>query len=401
MIDLYSPEFRRNPFPFYAEIRERLPLMKDPQSGAWMILDYDGVKSALTAHQQFSSEMKHAGRGNPEWIIFMDPPRQQRLRGLVSRAFTPKAIAELEPLIREISRRLLRKVAKRGEMELVEEYAAPLPMMVIAEMIGIPAGDWTRFRRWSDTILKLSYTVKADAQADEAITDYASLKGEMHPHLRAVIEERTAVPEDDLMTRLVQAEVDCQRLTESEIIGFIELLIVAGQETTSNLIVNAVLCLSEFPEQRARLKAEPALLGSAIEEVLRYRSPVQWLFRATTCDVEMHGQTIPKGALVIPLVGSANRDPRQFADPELFDVGRSPNAHIGFGHGVHFCLGVELSRLEARVALPDLMEHLGEIEVDAGAAWEPRSALHVHGPARLPIRFRRESEEVTSSIHQL
>ena len=252
MIDLYSPEFRRDPFPYYAQIRERMPLFKEPQSGAWMMFDYDGVKSALTDHQQFSSEMKYAGRGNPEWIIFMDPPRQQRLRGLISRAFTSRAIAMLEPRIQEISRRLLGKVANRGAMDLVEDYAAPLPMMVVAEMIGMPAGDWARFRRWSDAILKLSYTVQAGAQADEAVMNYSSIKGEMHPHMRAVIEERRTTPEDDLMTGLVQADLDGQKLTESEILGFVELLLVAGQETSSNLISNAVLCLSEFPRSNAR-----------------------------------------------------------------------------------------------------------------------------------------------------
>lgn len=385
MIDVFSPEVRRNPFPLYAQVREHMPVILEPRSGAWMIFDYEGVKAALTDHQRFSSSMEHAGRSNPDWIIFMDPPRQQQLRALVSRVFTPKAVAELEPRIREFSRMLLDKVVGNGAMDVVEEYAAPLPMMVIAEMIGIPAEEWARFRRWSDTILKLSLTLQAGAEASAAVAEYVALKEEMHPYLAALMYGGVR---RGLLARLVDANVEGEELTEREIIGFIELLIVAGQETTSNLIANAVLCLSEFPEQRARLKVYPDLLETAIEEVLRYRSPVQWVFRAATQDMEMHGQTIPKGKLVLPMVGSANHDPRHFEEPEMFDIGRNPNPHLAFGHGVHFCLGAALSRLEARVALPDLMERLGEMEVDSAAAWEPRAALHVHGPARLQVRMQ-------------
>lgn len=385
MIDLYSPEVRRNPFPVYAQIRERTPLVEEPGSRTWMVFDYDSVRMVLMDHERFSSAMSHAGRGNPEWIIFMDPPRQPKLRSLVSRAFTPNAVAEMEPRIREISRGLLDKVADRGTMDLVEEYAAPLSMMVIAEMIGIPSEHWARFRRWSDCILKLSHTIEVGARADAAVMEYVSVKEEMYPYLTARMYGGPG-REEGLLKRLVDTEIDGEHLTLQETIGFIELLIVAGQETAANLIANAVMCLSEYPEQRERLKARPALLNLAIEEVLRFRSPVQWLFRATTCDVEMHGQTIPEGKLVIPVLGSANRDPVYFLQPEKFDVGRNPNPHLAFGHGIHSCMGSTLSRLEARVALSDLMERLGDIDVVPGTL-EPRSALHVHGPARLPVRF--------------
>lgn len=387
MIDLYSPDFRRNPFPIYAQIRENTPVLHDPRSGSWMILDYEGVKQVLADHERFSSSMTNAGRGNPDWFIFMDPPRQPRLRGLITRAFTPRALTELEPRIRELSRSLLDKVAGRRTMDLVADYATPLPMMVIAGMIGIPSEDWTQFRRWSDAMLKLSHTLSAGAQAEAAVAEYRTTKAEMHPYFAAIIQQRLAVPQDDLLTRLLAAEFEGERLTESEILGFIELLLIAGQETTSNLIANSILSFGEFPEQRARLLNSPQLLGAAIEEVLRYRSPVQWAFRATTCDVEVHGQTIPKGTLVLPIVGSANRDPRQFSKPDTFDIERNPNAHVAFGHGIHFCIGATLSRLEARIALPDLFERLGEFELDSSEPWTPRSALHVHGASRMQIRF--------------
>jgi cytochrome P450 len=192
---------------------------------------------------------------------------------------------------------------------------------------------------------------------------------------------------DALLARLVEAEVDGERLTQREILGFVQLLLVGGQETTVNLINNAVLCLIENPDQLARLRAAPDLLPSAIEEVLRYRSPLQWMPRATTCDIEMHGRVIPAGKVVLPMMGSANRDPRQFPDAGRFDIARTPNPHLAFGHGIHACLGAPLARLEAQIALADFLGRVDEFELATDAPWEPRQALSVHGPSRLLIRF--------------
>lgn len=386
MIDLSSPAFRRNPFPIYRQLRAVAPVLYEPQSGAWLLFDYESVKLALTDHERFSSDTAVAGRGNPEWIFFMDPPRQTRLRALISRAFTSRAVAELEPRIRSLSTQLLDDVVESGAIDFVAQYATPLPMMVIAELIGIPPSEWARFRVWSDGILKLSHTLSAGAAATAAIMEYAAVKAELSFYVLSIIEQRKSSPKDDLITRLVQAELDGERLTESEIIGFVELLLVAGQETTSNLISNAILCLSDEPGQRAQLASDPDGWPAAIEEVLRYRSPVQWLFRATRCDVEMHGQTIPAGKLVLPVLGSANRDPHNFFDAERFEATRTPNPHIAFGHGIHFCIGAALARLEARIALTDVFGRLKGIEL-AADDWTPRDALHVHGPASLPVRF--------------
>jgi cytochrome P450 len=198
---------------------------------------------------------------------------------------------------------------------------------------------------------------------------------------------RRSAPKDDLLTRLLHAEVDGERLTEEEILGFFQLLLEGGQETTANLINNAILCLVENREQLARLRAAPDLLPSAIEEVLRYRSPLQWVMRTPRRNVEVHGQTIPAGKLVLAVLGSANRDPRQFPDAGRFDIARDPNPHIAFGQGLHFCLGAPLARLEARIALADLLQRLKGLELAGNEPWEPRKALHVHGPARLPIRY--------------
>jgi cytochrome P450 len=203
-----------------------------------------------------------------------------------------------------------------------------------------------------------------------------------------LIAQARSVRLDALLARLVEAEVDGERLTQEEILGFVQLLLVGGQETTVNLINNAVLSLLEHPDQLALLRATPELLPSAIEEVLRYRSPFQWMTRATTREVELHGQIIPAGKLVLPVMGAANRDPRQFPDANRLDIRRDPNPHIAFGHGIHACLGAPLARLEARIALGDFLERVDTFELASNEPWEPRKALQVLGPTRLPIRFK-------------
>lgn len=235
--------------------------------------------------------------------------------------------------------------------------------------------------------MRLSYARSGGEEAERAGRDFKAVTAEMSAYLAGMIERRRSAPQDDLLTRLIGAEVDGQRLSLQEILGFFQLLLVAGQETTANLINNAVLCLLEHPAQLAQLRAEPALLPLAIEEVLRYRSPLQWVMRTPRRNIEMHGQTIPAGNLVLPMIGSANRDPRQFHEADGFNIARDPNGHVGFGHGIHFCLGAALSRMEARVAVTDLLERLKSFELAGNRLWEPRQALNVLGPASLPIRF--------------
>jgi cytochrome P450 len=389
MKDIFSAEMRRNPYPAYEEMRGASPVFHLVPFDLWMIFDFEGVKRALVDHDSFSSDLKHAaGSGNPgEWFIFFDPPRHTKLRALISKAFTPRVVTNLEPRIRELSRQLLDPLTARGEMDLAVDFAVPLPMRVIAEMLGVPAADWPRYKRWSDTILKLANTFAKDEEAARTIAEYRAVSAEMRACLPELIAQRRAAHQDDLLTRLVEAEVDGERLTPDEVLGFVQLLLVGGQETTANLINNAVLCLIEHPDQLARLRAAPELLPSAIEEVLRYRSPLQWMPRATRRDVEMHGQIIPAGKLVLPMIGTANRDPQQFRDPGRFDITRDPNPHIAFGLGVHACLGGPLARLEARIALTDFLERIERFELASAEPWEPRKALSVHGPSRLPIRF--------------
>ncbi|HZU27433.1 MAG TPA: cytochrome P450 [Bryobacteraceae bacterium] len=388
-MDFFSDELRRNPYPAYDQLRRVAPIAHNPAAACWMILDYECARAALKDSDTFSSSLATSiARPTPQWFIFFDPPRHTRLRGLIMRAFTPKMVAGLEPRIRDLSAELLDAVVDRGEMDLATDFAVPLPMMVIAGMIGIPAEDWARFRRWSDSILKLSYTLTAGAVATAATQEYFAVTAEMKAWLPALIDQRRASPGDDLLTNLVHAELDGERLTEDEILAFVQLLLIAGNETTSNLINNAVLSFIENPEQMARLRRTPELLPWAIEEVLRYRSPLQWVFRGTTRDFEFRGHTIPAGQLVLVMLGAANRDPAQFAEPDRFDITRDPNPHLAFGHGIHFCVGAPLSRMEARIALGDLLQRTDNLELASTKPWEPRKALHVLGPASLPVRFQ-------------
>jgi cytochrome P450 len=391
MMNLFSDDVRRNPYGLYDQIRSVSPLFHEPEGDIWAIFDYEGARRALSDHEVFSSHLATAANHpTPQWMVFMDPPRHSKLRALITKAFTPRVVAGLEPRIRSLARELLDKNMERGVMDLAGDFSIPLPMMVIAGMIGIPPEDWPRFRRWSDAILKLSHTVRGmkTEEAESSAQDYFAVTAEMKAYLPGLIEPRLKNPQDDLLTKLIEAEVDGVRLSEDEILGFFQLLVVGGQETTTNLINNAILCFMENPEQLARLRAGPEGLPLAIEEVLRYRSPFQFIYRGTLQDVEMHGKTIPKGKLVLVMLGSANRDPKHFKEPNRFDITRDPNPHLAFGHGIHFCIGAPLSRLEARVALPEIFNRMQQFELAENTPWEPRKSLHVHGPTRLPIRFQ-------------
>ena len=418
-MDFFSEEMRRNPYPLYAQMREAAPLLNLPQFDLWLIFDYEGVKRAINDHAEFSSAASQ-GRLKPfDWLIFSDPPRHTKWRAIIMRAFTPRMIDNLERRIRELSRELLDRamvgaasgstelaevraaqtdaevrlgppdLREQGRMDLAADYAAQLPLLVIAEMLGIPLSDRPQFKRWSDAILGLAITLTGGEKSVRALDQFSTAVLEMRPYVAMQVERRRAEPTDDLLSRLVEAEVDGERLTEDEILGFFQLLLLAGSETTTNLINNAMLCFIEHADQYERLQAAPVLIPSAIEEVLRYRSPVQAVFRKTTADVALHGQMIPQGSLVLPMIGSANRDAKQFVEPDRFDITRDPNPHIAFGHGPHFCLGAPLARLEARIALEDLFARLDNVRLASDEPWVPREALHVYGPSRLPIVFER------------
>lgn len=391
-MDIFSDENRRDPYPLYARMRSVAPVLKvPPPFNAWLIFDYDGVRRAVNDHESFSSAVPAPGN----WFAFKDPPRHTKLRALISKAFTPRTVSDLEPFIRELSRSLLDRVFDRGEMDLAGDFAVPLPMRVIAQIIGIPGTDWPRFKAWSDSILKISYARDGTDEAKRVMQEFAEVTAAMNEYLSAMIVARRESPRDDLLSNLIAAEVDGQRLSQDEILGFFQLLVVAGQDTTANLINNAVLCLLENPRQLELLRSDMQFLPSAIEEVLRYRAPIQWVMRTPRQEIELSGETLSPGQLVLAMIGSANRDSKYFDRSEEFDITRDPNPHIAFGHGIHFCLGAALARMEARIALTHLFERTSDLERLNSDPWEPRRALHVHGPTHLPIRFQPRSGERT------
>lgn len=387
MREFLSEEVRRNPFPLYAKLREAGGVVREPTSGLVLVADYENVKRVLMDHETFSSAA--AGGGAPaEWMLFLDPPRHTKLRALVSRAFGGPAVAGLEPQIRRISKELLRpwleRAGKEGPvtMDLASYYAVPLPLMVIAGMLGAPMADWPRFRAWSEATMGLIHMLTPGADAQAAVGAFRTVHGEMDAFVARLADERRAAPRDDLLTRLVHAEENGERLSHAEILGFFQLLLLAGHETTANLIGSAVLCMLAQPDAGVRL--DPRYIPPAIEEVLRWRSPVQMSFRVARRDVTLGGQAVSEGSLVLAMIGSANHDERVFAMAEAFDIGRSPNPHLAFGSGLHSCIGAPLARLEARVALTDA---LALPNLARAGEWKPREAFHVHGPSELPVRF--------------
>ncbi|HEU0035908.1 MAG TPA: cytochrome P450 [Kofleriaceae bacterium] len=389
-MSLFDDNMRRDPYPVYERMRAASPVFHFAPADLWFLFDHTSVKRALHDHEAFSSAVGGTRGVAFEWLMFMDPPRHTKLRAIINRAFTSRSIAALEPRVRELAVPLVEAIVGRGDVDVEAELAAPLPMMVIAELLGLPAQDWRKLVGWSQAIMNLAVTILGPAgEAELASAAFYEADGEMSAYLAELVEERRARPQDDLLTRLVTAEVDGERLAELELVRFFELLLAAGSETTTNLIDNAIVCLIDHPEALASARGDVALVPSLIEEVLRFRAPAQAVFRATRTAVELHGVTIPAGKMVLPVIGSANRDAAVFRDADRFDVTREPNAHVAFGHGIHYCLGAPLSRLEARVVFEELLPRVRAIEYARDRSWTPRRAFHVHGPASLHVAVHR------------
>lgn len=354
----FLPGVKENPYPYYAYLRRHTPVYHIESLGWWAVTRYEDVLSVLKNPDPFSSvaTMSAAlGEFNfaPEVIIAMDPPAHTRLRKLANRAFTPRMVASLEPRVREITSQLIDRIMAKGGCDLMADLAVPLPVIVIAEMLGVEPERRDEFKVWSNA-LQLAATNLPTMTEEQRAQIFQSLGG-MFTYFQEAIEVRRHEPRNDLITALVRAEEEEQKLTAQEVFYMAMFLLIAGEETTTNLIGNAVLALIDHPVELAKVRANPALLPSMIEETLRYEAPVQFLLRQTTRDVELAGTTIPAGAKLMALYGSANRDEHRFPDPDRFDVTRDAEGHLGFGYGVHFCLGAPLARLEARVALEALL----------------------------------------------
>ena len=350
---------------WYRTMRDTDPVFRDSRTGAWNVFRYEDVSTILADHQTFSSnlselmpEASNLIEGN---VLRMDPPRHHRLRSLVSKAFTPTAIAQMEPRIAKLTEDLLDQTGDRSKIELVSDLSYPLPVIVIAEMLGVPAEDRPRFREWADALLTRNSADPFDqAQFKRVKAQLSNFYDYLHEH----VAQRRARPQRDLLTDLVEAEINGERLRDQEIVGFATVLLLAGHITTTALLGNAIRCLDEHPEAQAALRADPAAIALAVEEVLRYRSPFALLVRATTAETLLGGKGIPPQQLVVAWVLSANHDERQFEHPDEFVRDRQPNAHLGFGRGIHFCLGAPLARLETRVALGILLRRYARMRID-------------------------------------
>ena len=385
---LYAVEKNLDPFPLYETMRREQALYHDPQRGNWNVFGYEDVQRVLSDYESFSSQFRGDRPAQSDQpfaasLITTDPPRHRQLRNLVTQAFTPRAVEALAPRIREIVDERLDEVIPTGKMDMIHDLGYPLPTIVIAELLGIPTQDRDKFKRWSD------YAVQS-ANFGTSI-DYEKFMGpemmEMGMYFMQMIEQRRQTPQDDLITGLLNASIEGQHLDQIELLGFCVLLLVAGNETTTNLIGNAMLTFAERPDMWQRLREDPSLVPSAIEEVLRFRSPVQAMFRHSAREVELHDQVIPANAPVIAWIGAANHDGRVFADPEEVDITRSPNKHLAFGNGIHYCLGAPLARLEAKIALESLLKHIEHFEVAPGAELIRQPSLIVYGLENLPVTF--------------
>lgn len=351
--DPSSPTFQTTLYDDYRLLRDHDPVHHDPITGAHVLTRFDDVWAAVHDHATFSSIVPESAGINTQ-LIFFDPPEHTAARALVSRAFTPRRVAEFEPTIRELADGVLDGIDPSMVCEAQHAFAAVLPSLVIARMIGVPEDLVPEFRRHTESFLEIT-----------GGEDFANAAMAIYAMFTELLAERRARPGEDMMSALLAVELDGERLTEEELLGFCMLLILAGNDTTSSLIGNGLVLLAQHPQARATLVAEPTRWPAAIEEMLRIESPVQALARRTTRPVRIHDVDIPAEARVMLVWGSANHDDREFVDPERFDIDRRITRHLALGHGVHHCLGANLARLEARVAFEQWHRRFPEYDLAA------------------------------------
>jgi cytochrome P450 len=374
-----------NPFPWYRVLREHHPVYYSPEFHSWFIACYQDVQRIINDPVLFSSEQSVRRRpmGTPQeeksiarTLLWADPPHHRQLRSLISQAFTPRTVADLEPRVTEIVHAHLHRVALQGAMDIIKDLANPLPIIVIAELLGIPSSDQEQFKYWSDIIVSPARQEKKRAVQ------------EMNAYFLTIIEQRRLDAHHDLISALLATQIDGVHLTDAELLNFCRLLLVAGHETSTNLIGNAFLTFLEHPQVIEELRANPHLVLAAIEEVARYRSPIQRVRRATTQDIEIGSFTIKAGSIISPLLGSANRDERVFTQPDVFDIHRTPNRHLAFGHGIHYCIGASLARLETRITIEALLTRLQDLQLVTAHPLQPIGSAFVYGVRSLPVTFR-------------
>ena len=412
--DPYSDAQRDDPYPAYAEARRHSPVMKLP-NGDYAVARYEDVSFVLRHPELFSSTAmmramtnvfgtaEGAAKLTPSDLariaqlmermpklgemmaarnmIASDPPVHGPMRNLVNRGFTPRRMAQLETRVREIARASLAELERKPEFDIVEDFFVPLPVTVIAELLGVERERKEDFKHWSDCAVAGATGGAGAMGVVEVIDGFTGLS----QYLTGVVEKRRLDPQDDLISTLIRAEEGETALTPLEVVMFVSVLLVAGNETTTNLLGNTLIALMEHPEELARVRRDPGRIPAVVEEGLRYDGPIQFLFRQAREDVELAGVKIPAGAVVLPLLGSANRDETQFPNADRFDPSRNTQGHLAFGLGIHFCLGASLARLEARIALEELLPRFSAFERMEPTVKYVDSYL-VRGPKRLPLR---------------
>jgi cytochrome P450 len=387
------PENRGDPYPIYRFIREREPVHHAPD-GSWVLTRYDH-SAALLRDPRFSTNPARLTEGpdasamgpvrqvGSSLMMFLDPPDHTRLRSLVSQAFTPRMVESLRPRIQSLVDELLDAVVEKGEMDVLADLAYPLPTVVICELLGVPPEDRDRFKSWSADASRL-----LDGYLDKEAMDRGMVAGMyLFQYFTDLVEARRNQPRNDLLSALLAAETAGDKLTHAELLSTATLLFIAGFETTMNLVGNGTLALLRNPDQLARMRDDPSLVRTGVEELLRYDGPVHVTARIAKEDVEIGGEIVREGEQAVAILGAANRDPEQFPDPDRLDVGRVPNRHLAFGGGPHFCLGAALARMEGQIAFETMLRRLPDLEL---ATEHPTYRDHyvIRGLDRLQVRFR-------------
>ncbi len=404
MTNIASPEHKANPFPFYARLRREEPVFRvtlPDKRTAWLITRYDDVVQTLRDGRfakDMTSVMSQEQLSKQPWIpgflkpltrnmLDLDEPDHGRLRALVNKAFTPRRIDQMRDRIESLTLSILSEMRRKSTVDLIRDYAVPLPTTIIAQMLGVPTRDRLKFNRWSNAIVAANLSTWATLRMIPNAWMFLR-------YVRRLVQSRRGAPQDDLVSALVEAEEAGERLSEDELLAMVFLLLVAGHETTVNLIGNGMLALLDHPSELARLRENPALIEPAVEELLRYASPLETATeRYAREDVTIAGATIRRGELVFAAIASANRDESQFPDADRLDITRDPNKHLSFGLGPHYCLGAPLARLEAQVAINTLLQGAGEfrLAVDREALrW--RGGLVLRGLKALPVKVQGDGE---------
>ena len=387
----FSYDFHDDPYPTYRWLRDHAPVYRNEALNFWALSRWDDVLSAALEHDTYSSakgtvlEMDAEMIAGFPIILFMDPPRQTRLRRLVSKAFTPARIGALEPFIRATAIELLEQMRAAGRADFIADFAARLPITAISAMIGVPAADRDMIREWTDESLS------RDADSPQIPARATAASARLGQYYYQLATEKRAHPTDDMISLLAHAEFvddagEPQRLNDAELVGFCSLLSAAGNETVTKLLGNAVVLLARHPDQRRRLVEDPTRIPDAVEETLRYWPPSQYQGRTLTRDVTRHGVTMPRDGFVLLLTGAACRDERQFTDADDFDIDRDVPLQLAFGHGAHKCLGAALARLESRVCLEELHQRIPEYAIDESACTRVHMS-NVHGFASVPMTW--------------